>query len=225
MHAFQYYRPQCLKIHTPLTSPLPSYVKQVIITRKFPLHILLDPLLPPSLTHLTLSPGFNQHVNSLPPTLTYLKFGWWFNRPVDCLPDSLIHLQFGDFFDQSVNHLPPSLKYLQFGHYFNHTVDSLPPSLTTLIFGEWFSHPLFSLPSSLTKLMFCMDSRFNHPIEIPPYIQEISFGKNFKQPIYLPFTIRTIEISSSYPHLERLEERLQNTIVKLTTFNNPLELV
>lgn len=88
---------------------------KVILYGKFNPKISHLPLLPPSLTHLTIGKSFSGNVDNLPLSLTHLSFvhDSVFNHSIDNLPPHLTHLTMGGVL-QSMCGLPPSLSFSSF---------------------------------------------------------------------------------------------------------------
>lgn len=158
--------------------------------------------LPTSLRRLTLSEGFQQHVDAVdwPSRLEELSLDCVYvsdlgpGRPAAaCLPKGLKKLRMDLSFHQSVQDvfplLPGTLQELQFGDQFNQPLDGVVwPRLNKLAFGESFNQPIenghASFPPELQILKF--GSSFNQPIMSvvwPPSLRELTLSDRFDQPI------------------------------------------
>jgi FNIP Repeat len=93
----------------------------------------IDTILPPNLTHLSLSYiHSDNHLENLPPTLEHIELKD-FNLPLDCLPPHVKHIVVGEYFNQPVDNLPPSLSHIHFGQSFNQPVTLPHLSLILLL--------------------------------------------------------------------------------------------
>lgn len=180
-------------------------------------NLILPPLLPSSLTHLT-TPHlidhshtstltsliflghFNASIDHLPPSLKRLRLGVQFNHPINNLPVSLTHLTVGYSFDQPMNSLPPTLLHLKITSCtFNQPIDQLPTSLSTLnICSSVFNQPITLLPSSLSSLII-LSRVFTHTVESLPPLSllqlYISASSSFSP---LPTTITRLILGKSF---------------------------
>jgi len=122
----------------------------------------------------------------LPNTLSHLSLRFRFNHPIDAwhLPASITELDLGSSFDQPLDGvtLPASLIKLILGESFNQPVEQvkLPPNLHTFtIANAEFSHPIEALvlPSSLRVLDLSAIGHYPHPLSklrLPPHLHSLS---------------------------------------------------
>ena len=140
-------------------------------------------LLPSSVTHLDLGPGFNQPIG-LPPNLNYLGFN-----------EGIFNSVFNQPFPEG---LPSTLKQLHLGGDYNQLLN-LPRGLEIFHMGADFNQPV-QLPDGLRQ--FIMGHDFNQPIHIPNSVEWLVFGASFNQPnIVLPSNLRSF---SSYSIIDGL---------------------
>src|SRR5271163_4511768 len=157
IHSILHKCTHCTLPNQPLPDVLPSQPTHLTL-QNFNLPL---PILPSSLTELTLGDVFNRPVNNLPSSIFKLKFGKQFNQPIDNLPPSLHKLTLGKDFNNPVDNLPSSLSKLKFcaEGAVNYPVDHLPSQLIYLSLSSSFTHSLTNLPSSLTFLWIYPNSR------------------------------------------------------------------
>ena len=154
-------------------------------------------ILPPSLTHLTLTA-----------TSDYFERADIF----DILSPTLVSLcmQSGDEIQHPT--FPPSIQRLEFSYTFIHA-DVLPSlvNLTYLSLGT-FSRPLPVLPRSLLSLEFGgqVDGPYVHPLDnLPPSLTSLHLNCIVATPIdYLPASITSLTIKESTQSLDHLPPRL-----------------
>eukprot|EP01112_Ceratiomyxa_fruticulosa_P004207 TRINITY_DN1463_c0_g1_i1.p1 TRINITY_DN1463_c0_g1~~TRINITY_DN1463_c0_g1_i1.p1 ORF type:complete len:354 (-),score=56.37 TRINITY_DN1463_c0_g1_i1:105-1166(-) len=189
----------------------------------------VDNVLPPNLTHLTLSFTFTQPLNNLPKTLTHLTMGGWWNESVSNLPENLTELILSDYFNQPIEALPRKITHLTFRSFFNQPVAHLlPPNLVMLKFGNDFNKEIHGLPQSLEIL--CFGSKFNQSVDglLPPNLKSLEFGHLFCQSVTnLPRSLTFLKFGVNFdmpvdslallPNLTRVEfgEKFQQTINRL----------
>jgi len=137
---------------------------------------------------------FNQSITKLPPSLTYLKLSRGFNRSFDnVITPSLLFIKFGGYFNQPVNNLP-SVKRIIFGHDFNQPIDNLPKSVKYLTLGPNFTHTFFN--SSLISLTCHCEIQNLQCLRLRKL--EIMCYYDFK--FEIPKSVRYLKIHMEYVH-------------------------
>jgi hypothetical protein len=175
-------------------------------------------VLPPGLTHLTLSDCFDRTIEpgGLPASLVFLQFGTVFNRPLDVavLPPSLLDLRFCGVWNHPISQstLPKLLQRLQLGYDFCSSIDShaLPSTLCELNLGVAFDQPLVGdcIPTSLKRLI-CMSDAVWLTIadQLPRTITEVVFDYmfNLRLPCMfdrtvcaLPSSLKSLALAGAY---------------------------
>ena len=183
--------------------------------------------LPASLMRLTLSEGFQQHMDSVawPSRLEELNLDCVYvsdaapersaaaaAAAAACLPAGLKRLRMDLNFHQSVQDvvplLPEALQELSFGDRFNQRLDGVTrwPRLIKLAFGGSFNQAIedghASFPPELQQLR--LGSSFNQPIVSvawPASLQELTFSDQFNQPISSacwPEELRALEFGRAF---------------------------
>lgn len=140
------------------------------------------PLLPASLTHLTLGRNYclEQSIGLLT-NLQHLTIGRECNQPLGQLPASLTHLSLGKHFNHDLGPLP-KLRSLTLGRRFNQPLGPLPGSLRRLVLGESFDEPLGQLPEGLEELH--LGHSFFLPLgPLPRSLRQLTVGSSFQQAI------------------------------------------
>lgn len=193
------------------------------------------PILPQSLTHLTLSilipyadmDMMDQLCNNLPSSLTFFKVDrltWSSNGfTISTLPPNLIHLHI--LYSRCtfrLSSLPSSLKYLSTPQWID---PMLTLSLLHLTFANNFDSPVDHLPSSLKHL--CFGRRFNQPINnLPRSLTHLTLGYSFNHPIdHLPSSLLHLEIEcGDFNHpIDRLPISLSYLSICSFKFQQPLD--
>jgi hypothetical protein len=132
-----------------------------------------------------------------PDYVTKIIFNNRFNQNIDKLPQSLIHLKFGNNFNMGVDNLPPNIQYITFGEKFNMSVDNLPQNIVSLSFGNRFNKPINNLPFALEHIEFGTDFQQSTDL-LPQKIDNILFGGIVPQLENLPYSVKTIDVNTSY---------------------------
>ncbi|EAL68750.1 hypothetical protein DDB_G0277387 [Dictyostelium discoideum AX4] len=222
---------------------LPEGLKSIEFEKEY--NVIQDRLLPPSISSIRFSYGFNQRIAK------------------GVISDNVISITFGDSFNQSLdgNWLPKQLKHLQFGHKFQQTIKmgQLPSSLTSLIldprsykgvieigsipdsvktldykFNSCSNQESISfnpIPKSITRLVF--DSEFNQNIKANDIssnynLTSIHFGEHFNSDIgikSLPNSIREIKFGRAFDRDIKLCPSSITSIDFGNKFNRPLSMM
>ncbi|KAN0022895.1 hypothetical protein ACTFIU_005636 [Dictyostelium citrinum] len=222
---------------------LPEGLKSIEFEKEY--NVIQDRLLPPSITSIRFSYGFNQRIAK------------------GVISDNVISITFGDSFNQSLdgNWLPKQLKHLQFGHKFQQhiKIGQLPPSLTSLVldprsykgvieigsipdsvktldykFNSCSNQESISfnpIPKSITRLVF--DSEFNQNIKANDIssnynLTSIHFGEHFNSDIgikSLPNSIREIKFGRAFDRDIKLCPSSITSIDFGNKFNRPLSMM
>ncbi len=185
---------------------LPSNLKKLVFG-KFD-RIIKKGNLQNTLTHLELSPVFNQKLEPgiIPENVEYLSMGDCFNQIIEVgvIPKKVKTLIFGNAFNQKLDKgaLPDSLVELTFGAKFNQPLEELiiPDSIERLTFNGAFNKELKKLPNNLKHLQ--LSWRYNYSIDkvLPEGLEELVFGFGYNKKIdcgLIPKTIKMIKIKKN----------------------------
>lgn len=203
-----------LKLNSPFVDSLkqlPSSLTSVTMNT-----IRQNFIFPPSLKTFNSLHYLCPEITLLPPTLTHLTLSFYFNRKIlENLPDSLIFMEIRAKDPYLLSSLPPKIEILYLWTYanplpplplslksfviggFNQFIDSLPSSLSVLTLGNIFCQLLPPFPLSLSSLS--LGQNFNLPIkEFPPSLTSLVLGECYRFPLdSLPDSLLILHIKTN----------------------------